>query len=495
MDEGGHLQRIAELEAEVEALRHNSGLWNSMASSFPGVVCLVDRERRFKWVSRLHPELTRERVMSSRVEDFVRAEDREGVVQVIASVFGSGEPLSYTMALDIRPGKLEWMVSTVMPVQGDDSVVLIASIDATDRKNLEQRLGNAQRLESVGRLAAGVAHDFNNLLTVISGTCELISEDTQSHPEEFGDIQSACDKARQLTSQLLAFAQQQPLVLEPVNLTNLVESSLLMLKRNLPQEVRLRIETCPDPIWVKGDRVQTRQLILNLAVNACEAMPTGGELRIGLEARGAQAVLKVRDTGIGMTKEQLEHAFDPFYSSKGPTGTGLGLSMAYGVITQSGGKITVQSEPEQGTTFVITLPRCEAPGRPSSSSISPRWRGGNESILVVEDTDGVRRLVVRILKMAGYSVYEADCGESAMKLKEQGLKVDLLLTDVVMPGLSGPQLATEFEQETDTRVLFMTGYSDDKTIHGLKSGSLKLLQKPFSASELTERVRTILDRS
>jgi signal transduction histidine kinase len=380
----------------------------------------------------------------------------------------------------------------------------------------EEQLRQAQKMEAVGMLAGGVAHDFNNLLSAIIGFSELVL--MRMSPEDplrqyIEEVARAGDRAAALTGQLLTFARRQ--VLRPESLdVNLVLSDLeQLLRRVIGEDVDLAILLSTQPVRVKADRGQIEQVIINLVVNARDAMPQGGQLtietqRVDLDTEyardhlgvrpGAHVLLAVSDTGIGMDAATRARIFEPFFTTKEVgKGTGLGLSTAYGIVKQSEGDIWVYSEPGHGTTFKIYLPRNEevgeAPVRPRAMGDQPH---GTETVLVVEDEPSVRALVRGVLQATGYTVLEASRGEEALEVMQQHHgPIDLLLTDVVMPGMSGPELAARRGQHhPEAKVLYMSGYTGDVAVrHGVLGQSSAYLQKPITPTTLSRKVREVLD--
>ncbi|MFW6205616.1 MAG: PAS domain S-box protein, partial [Gemmatimonadota bacterium] len=398
---------------------------------------------------------------------------------------------------------------------GGEPCALTMHQDVTESRRLEEQLRQAQKMEAVGRLAGGIAHDFNNLLTAVVGHVKFLLDGLEPGDplrEEAEGIQESADRARRLTRQLLAFSRQQMLDPRLVDLGAVLESFEPLLRRLIGEDVLLEVvrDDAPSPVVV--DPGQLEQVVLNLIVNARDAMPDGGRLTIRTRclevgeggvpgavdpiAAGRYAVLVVADTGVGMSGETMDRIFDPFFTTK-PTGqgTGLGLSTVYGIINQSSGQIRVESEPGQGTTFTVYLPSAaEGQGRTPGPQREGTPPGGTESILLVEDDDAVRTLAARVLERAGYTVHTARDGREALD-RVGGLEaVDLLLTDVVMPGLSGRQLADRLRGRDPTlRVVFMSGYTADETIRDREHRVGAFLEKPFTPDRLAAIVRDVLD--
>ncbi|MBI3723412.1 response regulator [bacterium] len=383
-------------------------------------------------------------------------------------------------------------------------------------KKTEEQLRHAQKMEAVGRLAGGVAHDFNNLLTAINGYSELIlARLSERDPlrNDLEEIRKAGQRATALTRQLLAFSRKQLLQPRVLDLDSVVESMDGMLRRLIGEDVDLVSSRHGDLGRVRADPGQIEQVIVNLAVNARDAMPPGGKLTIETRnvdldeayagqrpdvAPGPYVLLAVTDTGTGMDKQTLSHLFEPFFTTKGQgKGTGLGLSTTYGIVKQSGGHIAVYSEPGHGTTFKVYLPRVEDAPEPTPSSaryaLSPR---GSETILLVEDEDMVRSFVRMVLSMNGYTVLEATNGSEAILVCERHAeRIHLLVTDVVLPQLSGRQVWERLSPlRPDMRVLYMSGYTDDAIVHhGVLDPGTSFIQKPFTPSALAREVRAVLD--
>jgi len=420
-----------------------------------------------------------------------------------------------------KDGEVVWSLQNVSLVRGSEgqSQFTICMVeDITEHKRLENHFLQSQKMETVGRLAGGIAHDFNNILTVIKGYSQLLlNELSEDHPlrDNVEEIRKSTERAENLTRQLLAFSRRQVMEMKVIDLNDLLRNLEKMLCRVIGEDIELTTLLAEDLGRVKFDPGQIEQVILNLAVNARDAMPSGGKLTLETAnveldeayacshisvVPGQYVLLSVSDTGGGMPPEVKDRIFEPFFTTKGKgKGTGLGLSTVYGIVKQSGGNIWVYSEPGKGTTFKIYLPRVEEevdalPRRDEPSDL-PK---GNETILLVEDDSSVRDLAVRFLRGQGYTILEATNGNEAIRIarKSKKEKVHLLLTDMVMPQMGGKELVERFRSiHPEIKVLFISGYTDTAiTHHGLSEPNTALLQKPFSLTSLAKKVREVLDK-
>jgi PAS domain S-box-containing protein len=386
--------------------------------------------------------------------------------------------------------------------------------DVTDRRALEDQFRQAQKMEAVGRLAGGVAHDFNNLLMVISGYAEVILADLDSgHPlhEKGRAIQLAADRATTLTRQLLAFSRKQLLELKVVDVNAIVQDMERLVRPLIGENVELVTVLAPEPVHTRADAGQLEQVLMNLVVNAKDAMPTGGKLTIQTRTAvvdeyhrggpqfvrpGNYVLLSVSDTGMGMDRETQSRIFEPFFTTKEKgKGTGLGLSTVYGIVKQTNGYVMVQSEMGRGTTFHIYLPLTDGKTEPNPVPIPDTACGGHETILLVEDEESVRQLVRDTLTAKGYNVIEGANGESGIAAAGAHTgKIDLVITDVVMPGMGGREMVKELAaSRPGAKVLYLSGYTEDAII---SDGSIEkgtaFLQKPFTLQNLTRKVREVL---
>ncbi len=406
---------------------------------------------------------------------------------------------------------------SLSPLETEEGILVLAAIrDVTERKRLEEQFRQAQKMEAVGRLAGGIAHDFNNILTAILGSASLLLEDLpvdDPRRREAEEIAQAAQRAAALTQQLLAFSRKQ--VLQPValDLNAVVANMDKMLRRVLGEDIEVRTALGRDLGAVEADPGQLEQIIMNLAVNARDAMPEGGNLTIETAnvdldeayARehiavkpGPFVMLAVSDTGIGMNTETKSHIFEPFFTTKEPgKGTGLGLATVYGIVKQSGGNVWVYSEPGQGTTFKLYLPRVEAALKPvGPSAVSLASLRGSETVLVAEDEEAVRDVVRKTLEAYGYTVLVAASGDEALRSVERHEgPIHLLLTDVVMPGMRGRELEQRLASlRPDIKVLYVSGYTNNAIVHrGVLEPGVAFLQKPFAPDTLAKKVREVLE--
>jgi PAS domain S-box-containing protein len=399
--------------------------------------------------------------------------------------------------------------------EGENAVSRVtgACVDVTERRQLETQLRHSQRIESIGQLAGGVAHDFNNLLTVITGNAELLAlEETRADRRGLIDeVLHASERAAGLTRQLLAFGRKQVLAPKVVNLNTVIGSTESLLRRLVGEDVILTMVLEPSIGPVLIDPGTMVQVLMNLAVNARDAMPRGGRLTIqtamtdlGMDyaathpevTAGRYVQLSVTDTGSGMRPEVLSRLFEPFFTTKeAANGSGLGLAVVHGIVKQSGGHIQVYSELGYGSAFKIYLPPEASQEDAVGARPAETGRGGTGTVLVVEDDEGVRRLATRVLARGGYSVVEAGSGSEALRVAEDaGASVDLLLTDVVMPGMSGRELADTLRVRFPrVKILYSSGYTDDAVVrHGILEAEVAFLQKPYTPASLLERVHHVL---
>jgi len=449
----------------------------------------------------------------------IHPDDREKVKKAAqeASQSGVGQTLEYRMRHKNGGWRtLESRASTILNQQGAVERLVIVNRDVTERKQLEEQFRQAQKMEAVGRLSGGVAHDFNNLLGLIIGYGEILQEKPPADDAMracVDEIMKAGHRAASLTRQLLAFSRQQVLDPKVIDVNAVVHDMEKMLKRLIGEDVELKTQLDPDLARIKADESQIEQAILNLAVNARDAMPEGGKLILATSnfymdekfvrrypfpvQVGNYVLFAVSDSGVGMDAATQARIFEPFFTTKEKgKGTGLGLSMVYGIVKQSGGYIDVSSEPANGATFNIYLPKVDAPVAIMEKSELSASLHGSETILLVEDESSLRALAVHMLESCGYTVLEAGNGEEALKVSQHcGGEIHLLLTDVVMPGISGRVLADQLaKQRSRMSILYTSGYTGQTVgaLGVLDEGS-HFLPKPFTKEALVRKVREALD--
>ena len=461
-------------------------------------------------------------VQGRRLAEFFPGMGADSFEEALARVLAGEVVLSPDMNVP-RPGTTSpfWILATLAPYRNPDGRIIgaIAAIsDITSRKEMEvalhsseAQLRETQKLEAVGRLAGGVAHDMNNALNAIIAFADLALQeagDNEGLRDDIGEIRVAADRAAGITRRLLAFSRRQVLQPQVVEVNAIVNNVEDMLRRLVGEQVTLSLRLAPDAGWVKSDPAQIEQVILNLALNARDAMPEGGRLTIDTDvlhleveqagefdiiAPGDYAVLRIFDSGCGMTSDVLARAFEPFFTTKDMArGSGLGLPVVYGIVKQSGGQIRVHSELGKGTSVEIYLARVAEPALPESASGSAAC---DETVLLVEDEELVRKVVARILERAGYRVLVAGNGDEALAICERApTLIDALVTDVVMPGIGGRELAARVvERFPNLKVLFMTGYTDDEFLRrGILDQGRAVLVKPFSPRDLLRRLREVL---
>jgi len=453
---------------------------------------------------------------AARIREMLHPDDRERVLSELSRVNNALEPATLEYRI-VRPdGSVVWLEDTSIVIPAEGSLPACSQgyvIDVSDRKRLEEQLLQAQKMEAVGQLAGGIAHDFNNILTAIEGYTEFALGRSGTDDELRSDlleIRKAARRASTLTRQILAFGRRQVFHSRPVDLNDAIDEAKNLILRLIGEhiEVASHLEVPLGTVLV--DPSQITQVLVNLAVNARDAMPDGGRLTIetanvdideivghttGL-VPGRYVVLRVADTGIGMDAETARRAFEPFFTTKPVgSGTGLGLSMVYGIAQQSGGRVSVYSEPGHGTVVRVYLPRIEdEPTEVLSADEVVEGPLSSGTILLVEDEDVIRKLALRMLEGQGYRVLAASEPREAMRIAAEYDDIDLLLTDVVMPGMNGQELARRLLDESPAmRVLFTSGYpAGAMTGQGLIEEGAPLLQKPFSSAALLERVRDAL---
>jgi PAS domain S-box-containing protein len=497
-------------------------LLSTVLESAVNAVMITDAEGRISWVNSAFTELTgygSEEVVGQNPRILKSGKHDEAFYQKMWETISAGNTWHGQLVNRRKDCSAYTEETTILPVLGDYGEIasfVCIKRDITLEVDLARQLHQAQRLEAVGRLAGGVAHDFNNILTIISGNAELALGDLAPRDpisEALREITEASKRATALTRQLLAFSRKQILQPRVLDLNALVEGTEKMLRRLIGEDITLKTELQPNLGAIKADPGQLEQILMNLAVNARDAMPQGGDLTFTTEDvhihetypglggvqvhSGGYVRLTVTDTGQGMEEEVQSRIFEPFFTTKEKgKGTGLGLSTVYGIVKQSGGYIWVESEPGKGTSFMVYFPQVEGAPEHLRPNTVAAVTGGGETILIVEDDKKLLKLASSILSRGGYDILTAGDGSEALELVENSPKpIQLLVTDVVMPGMSGPIASERIRAlRPSIRVLYTSGYTDDAIVHhGVLDAGTHLLEKPYSQHALLGAVRRLLD--
>ncbi|MEW6245132.1 MAG: ATP-binding protein [Nitrospirota bacterium] len=516
------VEQISERKRAEKALRESEERYRRLVEVSPYAI-FITRRHRIVFMNqacyRLLKATSPDQIIGRSPFDFFDPEDDPAVNDTFRRALGEGRHLPL---IERRILCLDGTVITaelaVSPLTDHASAAMQVILhDITERKHLEEQVRQSKKMEAVGQLAGGVAHDFNNMLTIIAGHGDLLAEDstlTDDQRRSIEQIRQACIRASSLTAQLLAFSRRQVMQPKVLNLNDVVANMEPMLRPLVGEHITLFTVLSPGLGHVRADPNQLEQVLINLTMNARDAMPDGGTLTIEtggcdldedvisrqrLDARpGRYVSLRVADTGVGMDEDTLTRIFEPFFTTKPKgKGTGLGLSTVYGIIKQSGGSIAVCSRPDQGASFTIYLPRVEEPVCADiTGTESPDAFEGTETVLVAEDEPGVRSLVRDSLRLKGYTVLEAGNGTEALALAERHSgPIHLLLTDVIMPQMNGRELSERLKaRRPGLKVLFMSGYTDDAVLrHGVVTEDLPFIQKPFTPSALAGKMRNVLD--
>lgn len=517
---GGLAEKVTELERAEEAIRTSEEYFRALIENAQDIIAILDDHGKILFVSPAVESIlgyTATELYKSRALDLVSAADRDEIRAL--QLASATEARRFELKARHNDGtwrNLEAIGHNMLSVSEVGGVVLNLR-DVTDRKSLEEQFRQAQKMEAIGQLAGGIAHDFNNLLVPILGYAEIAmgsdnaDETTRNYLEQ---IKEAAERAADLTRQILAFSRSQVLETSATDLTAVIAQITQMISHLIGENIELKTFLAPDIHVVRTDTGQIEQLLMNLSVNARDAMPNGGLLTIETEntyldetyvanhgenlVAGHYVMISVSDNGEGMDPDTRDRVFEPFFTTKPKgEGTGLGLATAFGIVQQHNGHLTVDSEKGTGTTFKIYLPAVEqAAGSDARDSVPPQSLRGSETILVVEDDSMVRKMVCQSLELYGYAVLEADGPREGLEqISDSSKEVDLLLSDVVMPGMNGRELyAAALEIRPGLRALFMSGYTDNVIVHhGVLEEGLNFLQKPFTSVVLATKVRQVFD--
>lgn len=523
----GLISDITARKTAEQELKEERDFSNTIIESLPGTFFLIDTQRRFiRWNKNqeIYMGYSPEELHSMDALETIYEADRAFVTEKIQEIFEQGQA-QFEARVRFKQGGPRYALITTkrLDIQGK-AYIVGTGIDMEARKRseevrhkLQSKLVEAQRMESIGRLAGGVAHDFNNLLTPIIGYAELVLRDLKpgdSHYAELSHIIQAAERAKDLTLQLLAFGRKQVLEMKTINLAQALGRFENLLRRTIREDIRINISTPPSLGLIRADIGQIEQMLMNLAVNAQDAMPMGGVLSIELSdvvldeghasqhpeiKPGSYVMLAIKDTGYGMDSDTLKRLFEPFFTTKDMgKGSGLGLAIVYGIVKQHGGTISVHSEPGRGSTFSVYLPR--AMDQRASPSQVPQegaeLRFGSETVLVCEDDRTLRDVISQMLTHLGYQVLVVDRPEACPQcIATHPEPIHLLLTDVIMPGMDGKEVYEQLHTlYPDIKVLYVSGYPGDIiATHGILDKGIFFLQKPFTLQALSDKLRQVLD--
>ncbi len=513
-----HLHRIAHVRAELERTR-SEGIFRAALDAAPQAMLVVDKEKGIHWANSAATELFTPAIAGRGLEEIVPEIHLRDVMRNLDQALAreglriAEDGHTVTVLAQGKEVPVEYRINSF---RSDEIMAILSLSDQRQRQQYEERIRAVQRMESIGKLTGGIAHDFNNILMTIIGYLDLVRgslpEKSPGH-QDLDEVLKASNRATELVKQLLAFSRRQIISPRRVNPTAIMRELMNMLSCMLGEDVQINT-FLPDNIWtVSIDTSQFEQVLINLAVNARDAMPKGGKLIIEAQnihldevycrehpdvRPGEHVMIAVTDTGTGMTEGVRARIFDPFFTTKDfGKGTGLGLATVYGIVKQAQGHVWVYSEPGKGSTFKLYFPRVDGAAEAQHQKVArPKPRGGNELILVVEDEESIRRLMVSVLRGAGYTVLEASNGHDALLKTEAIGHIDLLVTDVVMPQMGGKDLALRLSDRYGAlKILYISGYTENAIVNkGILYDGLIFMQKPFRPEELLRRVREIMDQ-
>jgi two-component system cell cycle sensor histidine kinase/response regulator CckA len=505
-------QKNAELTAAIEQIQAREERWRTIVSTDPECVKTISPDG---FLIEMNPAglsmlsaTTLEQVKAKPLLEWIAPEHHAQFIELHRKVM-AGESAELEFEVIGLDRKRRWLRTQACPLRDKTGAITSAlgiSRDITGQRELEAQLRQSQKMEAIGQLAGGIAHDFNNILTVIQGFALTLLEgenDPVARESATRHIVQAVDRAAGLTRQLLAFGRRQVMQPQHVDLNELVTSLATMVRRVLGEEIDLQLQLWPVALPIHADRGLIDQVLMNLVINARDAMPAGGVIRVETHSttspQGASALVRVIDNGSGIPEDHLQRIFDPFFTTKAAgKGSGLGLATAFGIVAQHNGRIEVSSRVGRGSTFEVMLPLSTGEAKPAASAApSTKPQGGTETILLVEDEEAVRVLTRRVMERAGYTVVEAANGADGLRAWNQlGGKIDILLTDVVMPdGMSGRELADRLlTARPGLRVVFTSGYSPDFAGRELRLKERQsFLQKPATPKDMLDAIRRSLD--
>lgn len=512
-----HLRRVA-AEREEKKRTRSAGIFRAALEAAPEAMLVVDHGKRVHWANSAAIAMFSPAIIGQEFTQlFTEIHRVEFVHQLDQALAGPGARVTEDgrtvhVLAQTKEVPVEYRISSFT---SDETMAIVSLSDQRQRQQYEERIRAVQRMESVGKLTGGIAHDFNNILMVIMGYLDLVRAELPAKStahENLNEVLKAANRATELVKQLLSFSRRQIISPRRVNPTTIMRDLMNMLARMLGEDIEIQT-FLPDDTWtINIDTSQFEQVLINLTINARDAMPKGGKLLIEAQnihlsheycrehpdvVPGEHVMIAVTDTGIGMTDAVRVRIFDPFFTTKDVgKGTGLGLATAYGIVKQARGHIWVYSEPGQGSTFKLYFPRVHGAAEAQQEKAARTMpRGGNELVLDVEDEETIRRLIVSLLRGAGYTVLEASNGRDAL-LKTEAIKhIDLLVTDVIMPQMGGKDLALRLSDRCGAlKVLYISGYTENAIVNnGVLYDDLAFLQKPFSPEDLLRRVREIID--